>query len=123
MLNISRQFVESSVVRRVSSPKSNICRQNFAELGHVELKFAAVGPSEILVLLKNERDVKYRQLVKKIDQTCIDQPRMFDITRSEGPDDGLQLRHCSKIRQDCEGDHLICLFIAKIVITQNHPRV
>ena len=98
-------------------------RQNFAELGHIELEFVAVGPSEILMLLKNERNVEYRQLAKKLDQACINRPRMLDIPRSEGTDDGLQLRHCSKIRQDCKGDYLIRFFISKVLITQNHPRV
>lgn len=111
------------MVHRVPSPNSNVGRQSFTELGHVELKVAAVGPGEILVLLKNEGDVEYRQLAKKLDQARINRSRMFNIPRCEGADDALQLRQCSEVRQDSECEHLVRFLIAKVVVAQNHPRI
>ena len=111
------------MAHRIPSPRSYVRRKSFAEFGHVELEFAAAGPGKILVLLKNERDIEYRQLAKKLGQACINRSRMFNIPRREDADEALQLRQCSQVGQDRECDHLVSFIIAKVVIAQNHPRV
>ena len=57
MLNISGQFVKSSVVHRVPSPKGNVGREDFTKVGHVALEFAAINPGEVFVLLKKKGNV------------------------------------------------------------------